>query len=101
MAAVVRASTRSNPESIFWLSLFIVICAGLAAAAWYLSRWPFDWHGDGMVLVGRIVMIGLLGYHALFGPILAATIALGHTYDDDALVLRMFPHVVDFLNSFG
>ena len=90
--ARVLATGRAEPNLVLGWALTL-ICAALAVAAWQLLRRPQR--------SGLAAVLGwVLSYHALLGPIAMTELAIDLTSRNDHLAVRLYPHVVDFINSF-
>jgi len=48
----------------------------------------------------RTVLVVVAAYHALFAPIMLAYLILTESTRNDDLPLRLYPHVIEFINSF-
>lgn len=46
------------------------------------------------------IVVAVVAYHALFGPVMLAYFAGVEAQRNDDLPLRLYPHVVAFVNSF-
>ena len=92
VAQTVRTSTSVRPHA-----LVAAILAGPALVlgwlAWLVARTELP----GVV---RLVVAAALGYHALFGPSMLLTRTLREASSNDELVMRAWPHVVHWINSF-
>ena len=48
----------------------------------------------------KTVLAVVVGYHALFGPVMLAYILSVDASRNDDLALQLYPHVIEFINSF-
>lgn len=75
-----------------WVALLFAIGLVLGAATFAVakSRLSNPWRG---------VLVGVLGYHALFGPVMLAYLSLTEHSRNGDLPLRIYPHIITFIDS--
>lgn len=93
----VGRATYDSPHN--WAAYAAV---GAIFAAWsvglmWCARWV--WRREGYVTL-RAIGAGVLGYHALFGVVMMLTHVATTATSNDDIALRLWPHVVHFIDSF-
>ncbi len=93
IAAAARVFTLDRAVPNFVLALVILGGSGACATiAWRLMRRGAD---------GARAFAGwVLAYHSLMGPIAMLELAYYVSSRNDMLTVRLYPHIVHFLNSF-
>jgi len=89
--------TTSDSSQGFQTHLLI---GGLLAASSILFAWlaKLAWGMQTSLLV-RVVLAAALGYHALFGVVMLVSRIRSESTSNDDLVMKLWPHVVHFINS--
>lgn len=93
---LVRTTSDSSPN--FQAHLLV---GGILAALSILFAWlaKLAWGMQTSLLV-RAVLVAALVYHALFGVVMLVTRIRDDATSNDDLVMKLWPHVVHFVDSF-
>lgn len=93
VAAAAKGIVRDEKSGyLVWVALLTGIGIGLGALTFALakSRLSNPW---------RSVFVVVVGYHALFGPTMLAYLLLTEHSRNGDLPLRLYPHVIEFIDS--
>ena len=83
---------QSDDRMLLWVAVLFAIGAVLGALTFTLAKLP-------MLVPLRGVLVAVVGYHALFGPImLAYMLTTSHSRNED-LPLQLYPHVIHLIDS--
>ncbi|MCA8979199.1 MAG: hypothetical protein KDC14_04170 [Planctomycetes bacterium] len=93
VAAGTSVARGENSGHLIWVAV-------LSGAGALLGALTFAVAGSRMRNPLRGVLVAVLAYHALFGPIMLAYFALTPHSRNEDLPLRLYPHVIAFINSF-
>lgn len=78
-----------------------LVWIGILFAAGLIGGWlTFACAKSRMRGVVKTVVVAVVAYHALFGPVMLAYFASVDAQRNDDLPLQLYPHVVAFVNSF-
>jgi hypothetical protein len=82
----------ADERTYIWVAILFAIGAVLGWLTFFLAKLP-------MLVPMRGVMVLVVGYHALFGPIMLAYMLMSSHSRNEDLPLQLYPHVIHFIDS--
>lgn len=94
IAAAASGVLRDQNGAYFiWVGVLLAVGVVLGALTFALAKSQLSQPLRGM-------LIALCGYHALFGPVMLAYLTVTESSRNDDFALRIYPHLIAWIDSF-